>query len=194
MSQSMMHILVCTDFSASSDLAVSHAVNLATRLRARLHLCHIAQNGGLVAATNLGLNIPDEFPAAQQARRRLQHELAGLGADIDAQVHVRMGKPVEGILSMISELRPDLVVVCSHGKGLFMRTLLGSVSQQLTLRSPVPVLIVPAPSRKLLITYPEHAKEAELPSVGFSLGAGGTEVGATGVGVSSVGGADITYR
>lgn len=184
--------MVCVDFSECSAAALGQASRIAELLRARLHLCHIAGDEGLVAATNLGLDVPNLFPAAKDARVRLQHELTRLGSSIEAEVHVRLGPPVTGLLSLISEIRPMMVVVCSHGKGLFKQALLGSVSAELARRSPVPVLIVPAPGHESFV-QPEPAAEAQLPAVGLAVdrGDGG---GSTGVGIASVGGANITYR
>ena len=161
-----MHILVGLDFSESSLMALAHALKLAERTGARLHLCHVVPRGGIAAPMNLGFNIPEEFPEAREARARLQRLHADLGAKVDAEVHLRMGEPVAGILALIQELKPDLVVVCSHGKGRIRRALLGSVSSQLAQRSPVPVVLVPTPGRETALFAPEPPPEPELPSVG----------------------------
>lgn len=193
MSNSTLHIMACIDFSDCSMTALAHAVRLAEPLHARLHLCHIAEGEGLVAATNLGLNTPDTFPVAKEARVRLQYELAQLSASVDAEIHVRLGTAVTGLLSLIREIRPAMVVVCSHGKGLFKQALLGSVSAELARRSPVPVLIVPAPGRAALLDPAEPPAEVQLPSVGRAVDRG-DEGGSSGVGIASVGGASVTYR
>ena len=54
-----------------------------------------------------------------------------------------------GVLEQIEKLLPDLVVVGSHGKSGITRALLGSVSDAVCHRSPVPVLVVPTPKRKV---------------------------------------------
>lgn len=193
MSNTMFHVLVGIDFSDSSDMALSHAVRLAEGLHGRLHLAHIAKADGFTADTNFGLNIPTEFPEAREARAGLQKVLAKLGANVDTEIHVRMGNsPLEGMLALIMEIKPDFVVVCSHGKGLFKRALLGSVSNQLAARSPVPVIIVPTPGREEILNQPEPPKEPELPSVGRAVADSGG--GTTGFGISGVGGGGVSYR
>ena len=166
MNDTMLHILVGLDFSESSALALAQALKLAERTSARLHICHIAPGGGINAPVNLGMNIPVEFPAAQEARSQLERVKSNLGTNLDVELHVRIGAPVEGLLALIQELKPDLVVVCSHGKGLVQRTLLGSVSNRLVELSPVPIMVVPAPGRAASLYQPEPPSEPELPSVG----------------------------
>lgn len=193
MSHTKIHILVGIDFSDSSNLAVQHAARLAEACGARLHLAHIANGEGFVANTNLGMNIPSDFPEAKEARAGMQRLLMQLGARIDGEVHVRLGtSPMEGMLSLIKDIKPDFVVVGSHGKGLLKRAFLGSVSNQLAAKSPVPVMIIPTPGREEILNQPEPPKEPELPSVGQAVvdtGGGGASFG-----IGSVGGGDITYR
>lgn len=161
------NILVGIDFSDSSAGAMYHAVAMAERLGATLHLCHIAQiNANLVAYTDFALNVPAEFPDAQEARERLERLRAVLSQKITVETHLRIGDPVNGMLALARELRPDMIVVGSHGFGAVMRMLMGSVSTRLTRVSPVPVLVVPAPGRGAAAQAPEPVIEPPLPSVG----------------------------
>ena len=100
MSKSTVHILVGIDFSDSSMAALNHAIDFGSRMQARLHLCHFVKSTGVEAQSDLGLNVPDEFPEAKQARIQLQRSLSNLGSDIDAQIHVRIGDPVRGMLAL----------------------------------------------------------------------------------------------
>ncbi len=193
MSNAKFHILVGTDFSESSTVAIQHAARMAQAMGARLHLAHIAKGEGFVADTNLGMNIPGDFPEAKEARASLQRLLLQLGAGIDSEIHVRLGSsPMVGMLSLIKDIKPDFVVVGSHGKGLLQRAFLGSVSNQLAGRSPVPVMIIPAPGREEALNQPEPPKEPELPSVGRAVV--NTDGGSSAFGIGSVGGGDINYR
>lgn len=161
------NIAVGIDFSDSSAGAMYHALALAERLGATLHLVHVAPlQGSLAAPTDLGLNIPPEFEEAQQARERLERMRVMLGGKTPVELHLRMDEPVRGFLQLIQDLKPDMVVVGSHGRGTVMRLLLGSVSTQLAQRCPVPVLVVPAPGRELQTMGNEPVVEPPLPSVG----------------------------
>ncbi|HWE30225.1 MAG TPA: universal stress protein, partial [Polyangia bacterium] len=64
--------------------------------------------------------------------------------------HLRGESIVFGLLEAVTQLLPQLLVVGSHGRHGIARALLGSVSESLARRSPVPVLIVPAPERETL--------------------------------------------
>jgi len=157
------NILVGIDFSDSSAGAMYHALALAERLGATLHLAHIA-TASVTAPTDLGMNMPSEFADAQQARERMERMRAMLGSKVETELHLRLGDPVKGMLQLIRELHPEMVVVGSHGRGAVMRMLLGSVSTELSRRSPVPVLVVPAPGREE-VAQAEPVVEPQLPSV-----------------------------
>jgi len=163
-----VNILVGIDFSDSSAQAMHHAMALAERLGATLHLVHITPaQAHLAVPTDIGLNMPKEFEEVQQARERMEHLRAMLGEKVPVDLHLRMGEPVRGLIDAIREIRPDMVVLGSHGRGAVMRILLGSVSTQVIHRSPVPVLVVPAPGRGE-VAAPEPPVEPVLPSVGQS--------------------------
>lgn len=138
-----LRILVGTDFSRSALLALTEAVELAKQLPARLHLCHVLFGHGPSVGIPLLPELLDELPAAKEARTRMQALLDSFGARVSGDVSVGLGAPAEGLLHFIFELRPNLVVVASHGKGMRKRALLGSVSDELLHRSPIPVLVVP---------------------------------------------------
>lgn len=164
-----LNIVVGVDFSDSSAGALYHAMTLAERLEAVLHLVHVTPpQANLAVPTDIGFNMPAEFEDAQRCRARLEHLRVMLGAKTPVELHLRMGEPVRGLLDVIEELRPDMVVIGSHGRSAVMRMLLGSVSAQMTRLCPVPVLIVPAPGRELPARPRPGPEKPELPSVGES--------------------------
>ena len=149
MKSGVFQILVGIDFSDSSARAMYHAVLLAERLGAVLHFCHITQPiADLPVHKDIGLNVPHELTSAYDARLRLERMRAMLCSTLEIDLHLRVGSPVSGILELVAELKPDLLIVGSRGHGPVRRLLLGSVSTQLTHQSPVPVLVVPAPGHE----------------------------------------------
>lgn len=88
-------------------------------------------------------------------------------------VEVALGDPASQILQAIAQRQPDLVVMATHGRGAFGRTLFGSVADRIVRNSPAPVLLVrpgstPAPERaaiaRLLVPLDGSAlAEAALP-------------------------------
>jgi nucleotide-binding universal stress UspA family protein len=58
---------------------------------------------------------------------------------------LKTGLPWQGILDAIDELKPDLVVMGTHGRQGVGRAILGSVAEKLVRLSMVPILTVHAP-------------------------------------------------
>ncbi|KAI8895282.1 hypothetical protein BC833DRAFT_623166 [Globomyces pollinis-pini] len=91
--------------------------------------------------TDLTELITKERDLSVRMLNELGKELTALG------FHVRgistSGEPRMVIDHKIASVKPDLVVMASHGKGAIARALLGSVSQHVLNTSPVPVVLVP---------------------------------------------------
>jgi len=146
MQESGKSVLVGIDFSPASELALNHAARLAERLQARLDLVYIHQPV-VIGNPEFILVPPDQRAAIAGAERQLR-ELAARFADrVHFQVHARIGEPVSGLLELAAERAPEFLVVGSHGRGLVMRVLLGSVAEQLCRRSHTPVVVIPAAER-----------------------------------------------
>ncbi len=137
------HILIPVDFSPSSNAAVNSGIAMARRFRARVTLLHVVE---------MHLAYESAFPADSLALKREMAEQAHrlLSAlvspedqdDLSVQTIVKIGSIEHEIFETIREQRPDVVVMGTHGRGLFGRFLIGSVAQDMLRRSPVPVLTV----------------------------------------------------
>lgn len=138
-------IVVGTDFSDSSAVALQHATSLAERLQAELHIVHIAKANTM--ASDAGLSVPKEFEESQQANQQLKRLRTMINSNVEVHLHLRIGHPVHELLAVVREVQPEMVIVGTHGRGAVMRVIHGSVSVELTRLSPVPVLIVPPPGR-----------------------------------------------
>ncbi|MCB2222950.1 MAG: universal stress protein [Actinobacteria bacterium] len=78
----------------------------------------------------------------QRAGRTAALEDALRAAGADVAVEAREGEdPAGAILAAVGQLEPDVMVVGSHGSGLF-EGLLGSTGTKLARRSPCPVLVL----------------------------------------------------
>lgn len=144
-------ILIGVDFSGGSERALEQAVTLATSLNAHLHVVHVYEPIALVApeAVLLTGEVQGQIEVERQQRMAMLAEWAmkHVGERVPCTTHVVDGTSLDALLGEIHRLKPELVVVGSHGRGALMRMLMGSVSTALCHRSPVPVVVVPPASQ-----------------------------------------------
>lgn len=138
------HILVPTDFSEAANRALEQAVELVLRTRARLHLLHVVEPRAEAA--------PQAVTALEDYLRLLESEaehslalrvdvLRGNGVEVRYST-ARSASPFEGIASKVEELKPDLVVMGTHGRTGLERLLMGSVAEKVLRHVRVNVLTV----------------------------------------------------
>ncbi|SHE88239.1 Nucleotide-binding universal stress protein, UspA family [Fodinibius roseus] len=120
------NILVPTDFSDCSETAVSFALELAIRLKARLHLMHSMK--GLYSV------------ASEQLLEKLMNE--NRFGKIKTNIVTEIGDADLSILRQSKEVKADLVVMGSKGRS-GGRKFLGSTTTEVISRSEVPVLAIP---------------------------------------------------
>jgi nucleotide-binding universal stress UspA family protein len=72
------------------------------------------------------------------AKIKMSNDLTG----IETKVEVRSGAAALTMLDVAHRQHIDLIVMCSHGDTGFKRWVLGSVAQQVTRHSPVPILVL----------------------------------------------------
>lgn len=160
-----MKILVPVDFSDATDKVLDLAIDYAKRLDAELIVLHITVPTDEKISYAYGnedisaLGIPgggygyyvrydvlrDQIAAELKAEHAL---LLSTQKAIDPAVKSRailiQGDIVEGILREADELSVDLIVMGSHGHGMLMRAILGSVSESVIKEGRFPVMVVPA--------------------------------------------------
>lgn len=139
------HILVATDFEPSSDEATELAILFANRFDARLAFLHVFEMPTLLSA-GMAYSIQDVLGPV---RARAQTALDALITKIEKRHpnvsgSLRCGEPRAEILAAITDSKPDLVVLGTHGRKWISRAFLGSVAERVIRSSPVPVLTVHA--------------------------------------------------
>ena len=135
------HILVPLDGSKLAESALTTAAWLAKKMDARLTLLHIIEkNAPSEVHNDRHLVTPQEASAYLEELSRLP-ALSGLR--VETHVHTaEVGDVVRGIAEHSAELGPDLVVMCTHGKGGARRLLFGDMAQQVISLGKTPVLMV----------------------------------------------------
>ena len=129
-------IVVGTDGSATAEVAMARAIDLARLASATLHVVTVADPGPAPAAP--APTTRADFPAEVA----LESALERLGTDdLDVEQHVITGEPATEIVAMAGRVDADLVVLGSRGMRGAGR-LLGSIPNVVSHRAPCDVLIV----------------------------------------------------
>jgi len=135
-------ILHPTDLSDLSRSAFDFACALARDYGAELHILHVAE---LPLLTSMdGVLVPTPVDEAESARARLE-DLRPLDSEVTCSPRLVEGVPAEEILTLARDLPADMIVMGTHGRGGFSRTLMGSVAEAVTRKAPCPVLIARSP-------------------------------------------------
>ena len=139
-------IIVCTDFSSCSDLALERAAEISGRDGARVFIIHIhdpkrAAGPGSRAVAQGDPEAWDEDSMHQL--REARHRYFGHLADTDVQYDaVPSSHPSIEICRIAKETRASLIVVGSHGRTGVLRRLLGSVAEATVRHAPCSVFVV----------------------------------------------------
>ena len=121
-------ILVPTDFSPLSTLALDHAVALASLCRASIHLLHVRSDAKHdVDGDEAGLAV-------------LASRCQGEGIVVTSQVCA--GEPAAAIIQAATDRAVDLIVLGTHGRHGLAHLMLGSVAEAVVRTAPCPVLTV----------------------------------------------------
>lgn len=135
-------ILVGSDGSDASRLAIDEAVHLAGLQDAELHLVHVGLLSAWVQPDTLS---PTQYARLQQeAQGRLDAEVAyaeDAGGTV-AAAHLRMGTADAEIIRLSEELEVDLLVVGNRGQNAIKRIVLGSDAESIVRYAPCTVIIV----------------------------------------------------
>ena len=139
-------LLVPVDFEEGSSKALAVARELASALGEEVVIVHVH---ALPIYTYPGLDpaaLPPLLTEVTNAARRALEEYAGQQGI--ARAVLREGDVTTEILGAASELGARMIVMGTHGRGGLAHALLGSVTERVLRRSPIPVVTVRAPEKK----------------------------------------------
>jgi nucleotide-binding universal stress UspA family protein len=132
-------IMLATDLGPASSTATDRAIEIATRLGARLLVTSVVGPGrgdGVASGRRI-----DQLRAELESGAQIVVEEARANG-ADATFLVWEGEPGEAIVSAAEAEGADLIVVGSHGRGPVGRFLVGSVSDFIVRHASCPVLVV----------------------------------------------------
>ena len=145
----LKRLLVATDFSRHSELALQYGLSLAQEYQSELHLLHVI-TGARSTEAEISWTSPDKEGPYHAAARRLH-------GSVPAEVHlwsdvthaVREGKAYREIVSYAVEQDIDLICIGAHGQGITLGTLFGTNTDRVLRQAPCPVLV----TRPLAVEY-----------------------------------------
>lgn len=141
-------ILCPVDFSGPSRAALRHAAAIARRDRATLVVLYV-NDPLLVASAAAALH--DRQVVERSARTLtafIERSVAARArAEIRVTSHAAIGYAPSTILKEARRRRSDLIVMGTHGASGVHRLLMGSTTLSVLMRTKVPVLAVPPPSK-----------------------------------------------
>jgi nucleotide-binding universal stress UspA family protein len=139
----MNTILIATDGSAAAREAVEFGVELATEHEAAVVFVHVVPRLDLVPVNGFGMvgavphaENPDDYEALEDA------ETIATCHGVRSRSKVLSGKVADEIVAYADDIRADLIVVGSRGRGAVASALLGSVSRDVLAESKRPVAVV----------------------------------------------------
>lgn len=137
-------LLVTTDFSANSAVAVQPALVIAQRFGARIVLVHVIE----APSTDPGHASKEAFRALADMAREQLEEFGGreIGAKVPWTPEVAVGPAPLAITDAAKRCQADLIVVAAHGRTGMLHLLLGSVAERVVRTATCPVLTVPVPA------------------------------------------------
>ncbi len=136
-------VLIPTDGSQTVDQTLEHALPIAANNDATIHALSIVDARIVQAAADdtreeITTQLERECDAAAAAVVDRASETG-----LEAVTSVRRGTPAKAILEYTDENEIDLIVIGTHGKSPREKQItLGSVSERVVDRSPVPVFVV----------------------------------------------------
>jgi nucleotide-binding universal stress UspA family protein len=147
-------ILIPTDFSKFSQVALSYASAFAEKFLAELHLLHVVQDLAVFIPDMITV-APPPVPTVDQMTKAVQEAFDRIIKDNRLErfkIHreVCEGTPFYEIVRYAKEQNIDLIIMGTHGHTGLTHMLLGSVTEKVVRKAPCPVLTVRHPEHEFV--------------------------------------------
>ncbi len=160
-------ILVPTDFSETSKVAVTYARELASTYHGSVHVVHVLPDASVqpwafgVEAEVMGLSTPEREKRWKERAHEQMKQLftEAERQELDVRLVTQVGHPVQQILQYAKDQAVDLIVMGTHGRGTPAPTSgiafprnppMGSVAERVVRQAPCPVLTVRHPEHEFV--------------------------------------------
>ena len=147
-------ILVATDFSEPSGVALAYGRDLARNYNAQLHLLHVVDDVMMRYTPEVGFVGPD---LQDDIEALASGDLNALVTDEDRRslnavaVIDRGINVADVIVNYAREHAIDLIVTGTHGRGAVKHFLMGSVAERVVRTAPCPTLTVHSHERDFIV-------------------------------------------
>jgi nucleotide-binding universal stress UspA family protein len=152
---SIRTILVPVDFSDPSKKAVGHGLSLSLELEATLVLAHVVPDSGALNYTDATATVSGDFLEDMRAKlldlidseHLVEHREIAMAGDVE-----------ETLLGLADSESADLVIMGTHGRRPFERWFLGSLTERMLRKVPVPIMTVSHLDASHAIDRPQPVK------------------------------------
>ena len=154
-------ILFASDLSSNSRYAFGYAASLADQYDAKITVLHVLErlNPSTVMEVKGYLGEEEWEKIQKEKQAGLLDEITMRLNDFCSEMSAKLkdckfiideiltiaGVPAEEILKQAERLDMDVIVMGTHGHGLFIDALMGGTARRVVNRSPIPVMIVRLP-------------------------------------------------
>ena len=150
----LQNVLVATDFSETSDVALAYGRELARTFGAALHVLHVVDDVTSRYALDGSLVMPVDLQEDLEASARAQLDRT-VGDDDRRELRAKMihrtsNTPAEAIVDYARKEGVGIIVIGTHGRRAIAHLLLGSVAERVVRTAPCPVLTVRHPEREFV--------------------------------------------
>ena len=145
-------ILAPVDGSATANLGLDEAIQLASDQKATLCLLHVVEEYALAQGLDVPVYVEGLSEAMRDAGKKVLAKAVAKaekrGVKVQPLLIETMGRPVSDlILAQAKKCRADLIVLGTHGRRGLARMVMGSDAEGVVRASPVPVMLVRTRSR-----------------------------------------------
>jgi nucleotide-binding universal stress UspA family protein len=147
------NILVATDFSEPSTVAMAYGRDLARTYAARLHVLHVVDDVVLRYAPEIGMVTPDPQLELEKVARGLLDKLITDDDRRTLDVVPVLERDINYAAAITRYAKAnaiDLIITGTHGRGVVTHFLMGSVAERVVRTAPCPVLTVRSHERDFL--------------------------------------------
>ena len=146
-------ILFPTDFSVASDYAMSYAISMAKRYKAKFFLLHVVDTTYDIS----GFYIPhiSAEKLMQEMEDAAEKKLTNIRSAISRRIKtceivVKSGIPHKEILKFAKDKGIDMIIMGTHGKAGLDHLLFGSTTERVLRQANCPVLTIRPPKDMFL--------------------------------------------